>query len=91
MKDAILRKTRESGNGGSACDTAHVAIEFTHPVLERRRPLPALALSADSALLTAVGNDQDFANVFEQQLELLARPELLWDLVHVSLGEDDVL
>jgi D-sedoheptulose 7-phosphate isomerase len=146
------------GNGGSACDAAHVAVEFVHPILERRRPLPALALSADAATLTAVGNDGDFASVFEHQLELLAHPydaalgistsgasanvnrglacarqkglltlgfagrdggrmldaaehvlvvkswsihrvqethtlllHLLWDLVHVALGEDDVL
>jgi D-sedoheptulose 7-phosphate isomerase len=63
------------GNGGSACDAAHVAVEFVHPVLERRPGLPALALSTDSATLTAVGNDADFACVFERQLELLARPE----------------
>jgi D-sedoheptulose 7-phosphate isomerase len=62
------------GNGGSACDAAHVAVEFIHPILERRRPLPALALSADSATLTAVGNDADFAGVFEAQLDLLADP-----------------
>jgi D-sedoheptulose 7-phosphate isomerase len=60
------------GNGGSACDAAHVAVEFVHPILERRRALPALALSVDPALLTAVGNDSDFASVFEAQLELLA-------------------
>ncbi len=59
------------GNGGSACDAAHVAVEFVHPVLERRRALPALALSADTATLTAVGNDDDFAHVFEQQIDLL--------------------
>jgi D-sedoheptulose 7-phosphate isomerase len=193
VKDAILRKARESadvklrfaeenaegieacvralaerfsaggrllvaGNGGSACDAAHVAVEFLHPILERRKALPAHALTADGALLTAVGNDSDFSRVFEQQIELLARPgdavlgistsgasanvnralacarrkglltigfagrdggrmvgvcdhafvvkswaihrvqethtlllHLLWDLVHVAMGEDDVL
>jgi D-sedoheptulose 7-phosphate isomerase len=193
VKDAILRKVREShevgdrfftenagpiercaralaerlsgggrlfvmGNGGSACDAAHVAVEFLHPIVEKRRALPAVALGADTALLTAVGNDDDFSRVFERQLAVLATPgdaalgistsgasanvlaglraarsrglltigfagrdggrlpdlcdhpfvvkawsihrvqethtvllHLLWDLVHVALGEDDVL
>jgi D-sedoheptulose 7-phosphate isomerase len=63
------------GNGGSACDAQHLAVEFVHPVVEKRRPLPAMALTTDAALLTAVGNDSDFSHVFVQQLELLARPE----------------
>jgi D-sedoheptulose 7-phosphate isomerase len=63
------------GNGGSSCDATHVAVEFVHPILERRRALPAIALNTDTAALTAIGNDGDFARVFEQQLDLLARPE----------------
>jgi D-sedoheptulose 7-phosphate isomerase len=109
MRDAILRKARESaatqqaffeenadrldacvralaerfhaggrlwtlGNGGSACDAAHVAVEFQHPVVEKRRPLPAACLASDAATLTAIGNDTDFARVFVEPLELLARP-----------------
>lgn len=61
------------GNGGSACDAAHVAVEFVHPIVEKRRALPAVALTTDAAVITAVGNDLDFANVFERQLEILAR------------------
>lgn len=146
------------GNGGSACDAAHVAVEFVHPIVEKRRALPAVSLASDTAVLTAVGNDADFAGVFERQLEVLARKgdvvlgistsgassnvlralararrermltigftgrdggrmpdvcdhcfvvkawsihrvqeahtlllHLLWDLVHVAMGEDDVL
>jgi len=109
MRDAILRKSRESadlqtrffeentgaleacvralaarfrsggrlltmGNGGSACDAAHVAVEFLHPIIEKRRPLPAFALTGDTATLTAIANDTDFARVFVDQLDLLARP-----------------
>jgi D-sedoheptulose 7-phosphate isomerase len=62
------------GNGGSACDAQHVAVEFQHPIVEKRRALPALALAADTALLTAVGNDADFSQVFARQIDLLARP-----------------
>lgn len=62
------------GNGGSACDALHVAVEFVHPIVEKRPPLAAMALCSDVALLTAVGNDQDFGLVFSKQLKLLARP-----------------
>ena len=62
------------GNGGSACDAQHVAVEFQHPIVEKRRALPAIALCTDAALLTAVGNDTDFSRVFTDQIELLARP-----------------
>jgi D-sedoheptulose 7-phosphate isomerase len=62
------------GNGGSSCDAAHVAVEFMHPIIEKRPALPAVTLATDSALLTAVGNDQDFALAFVQQLRMLGRP-----------------
>lgn len=62
------------GNGGSACDAQHVAVEFMHPIIEKRRPLPAAALTADCTLLSAIGNDTDFAHAFVEQLEILARP-----------------
>jgi D-sedoheptulose 7-phosphate isomerase len=146
------------GNGGSACDAAHVAVEFLHPIVEKRRALPAMALTADVSTLTAVGNDVDFTSVFQRQIEVLGQPNdavlgistsgssanvvralrlarscglltigfsgrdggrmmeacehcfvvrtwsihraqethmmllhLLWDLVHIAMGEDDVL
>ena len=109
MKEAILRKARESadvkeqffraeadriealvramaarfsrggrlyvmGNGGSATDAQHIALEFFHPIVEKRKALPAIALTADPALLTAISNDRDFAKVFADQLRVLARP-----------------
>jgi D-sedoheptulose 7-phosphate isomerase len=61
------------GNGGSACDAQHVAVEFMHPIFEKRAPLPALALGADAALLSAIGNDRDFSLAFAAQLRVLAR------------------
>jgi D-sedoheptulose 7-phosphate isomerase len=61
------------GNGGSACDAEHVAVEFVHPIVEKRGALPAHSL-VHAATLTAVGNDTDFSYVFADQLELLARP-----------------
>jgi D-sedoheptulose 7-phosphate isomerase len=62
------------GNGGSACDAQHLAVEFQHPIVEKRRALPAVALGTETALLTAIGNDTDFSRVFVTELELIARP-----------------
>jgi D-sedoheptulose 7-phosphate isomerase len=62
------------GNGGSACDAQHLAVEFLHPAIEKRAALPAVCLNLDTALLTAIGNDQDFALSFVDPLKLLARP-----------------
>jgi D-sedoheptulose 7-phosphate isomerase len=63
------------GNGGSSCDAHHLAVEFLHPIIEKRRPLPAQALGSSPALLTAIGNDGDFARAFVDELDLLAGPE----------------
>lgn len=62
------------GNGGSACDAQHLAVEFSHPIIEKRRALPAMSLSADPVTLTAIGNDTDFARVFADPLRLHGRP-----------------
>jgi len=62
------------GNGGSACDALHVAVEFKHPIIEKRRALPAEALVADIATLTAISNDIDFSRVFVNQLRLVSQP-----------------
>jgi len=50
----------------------HAAVEFQHPIVEKRRPLPAAALCADTALITAIANDGDFAGVFAAQLAVVA-------------------
>jgi D-sedoheptulose 7-phosphate isomerase len=61
------------GNGGSLCDALHVAVEFMHPILQKRPALPAVALATDPSITTAIGNDQDFALIFAQQLRTLAK------------------
>jgi D-sedoheptulose 7-phosphate isomerase len=62
------------GNGGSACDAEHLSVEFAYPVVEKRKPLPATVLGAQRALLTAVGNDEDFALAYTREFEVSARP-----------------
>lgn len=56
------------GNGGSACDAMHIAGEFVGRFVSDRRALPAIALSADSGIITAVGNDYGFEQVFSRQV-----------------------
>lgn len=56
------------GNGGSSADSAHIATEFTCRFMGDRRPYPAIALSADGGLLTAIGNDYAFQDVFSRQV-----------------------
>jgi D-sedoheptulose 7-phosphate isomerase len=62
-----------AGNGGSAADAQHLAAEFLSRYLVDRRPLPALALTTDTSVLTAVGNDYGFEHVFERQIRGLGR------------------
>lgn len=62
------------GNGGSAADAQHLAAEFVGRYLVERRPLPALALHANTSALTAIGNDYGYEQVFARPLEALARP-----------------
>jgi D-sedoheptulose 7-phosphate isomerase len=67
------------GNGGSAADAQHVAGEFVGRFRRERRALPAVALSADTSILTCIGNDYDYEQVFARQVEALVRPgDLLW-------------
>jgi D-sedoheptulose 7-phosphate isomerase len=62
------------GNGGSSCDAAHIAVEFQHPVTAGRPALPAINLADNTAMLTAVGNDVGFRNVFARQVIAQVRP-----------------
>ena len=56
------------GNGGSSCDAAHFTVEFLHPITAGRPALPAVNLCADLAMITAVGNDVGFDQIFARQL-----------------------
>jgi D-sedoheptulose 7-phosphate isomerase len=77
--DAMARALRGGskvlimGNGGSAADAQHIAGEFLSRLNFDRNPLPAIALTTDTSVLTAVGNDYGFERVFERQIRGLAR------------------
>ncbi|HEX9133473.1 MAG TPA: SIS domain-containing protein [Ktedonobacteraceae bacterium] len=63
------------GNGACATDAQHVSVEFVHPVIVGKRALPALALTNDSATLSALLAGGDAAMSFARQLKVLARPQ----------------
>ena len=68
------RKLLVCGNGGSATDAQHIAVEFMHPITVGRKALPAICLSNDMAMITAVANDVGFDDVFSRQIIALATP-----------------
>jgi len=63
-----------AGNGGSAADAQHLAAEFVSKLARDRKPLPAEALTTDSSILTAIGNDYGFELIFARQVEGKMRP-----------------
>lgn len=73
------------GNGGSAADAQHMATEYVVRYMRNRRAYPAIALTTDSSLLTATGNDFGFDHVFERQIEAIGKPgDLL--IIHSTSG-----
>ena len=62
------------GNGGSAAQAQHIAAEFVGTFRAERPPLPAVALTTDTSVMTAVGNDITFEAIFASQIEALGRP-----------------
>ena len=64
-----MGKTLIAGNGGSAADAQHMAGEFVSRFYFDRPPLPSIALTTDTSILTAIGNDYGYADVFVRQLD----------------------
>jgi len=58
-----------AGNGGSAADAQHLAAEFVSKLAVDRSPIPAEALTVDTSILTAIGNDYGYENIFSRQVE----------------------
>ena len=66
-------KLMVAGNGGSAADSQHLVAEFVSRLTVDRPALPAIALTTDTSILTAIGNDYSYENVFERQVEAIGR------------------
>ena len=76
LADTLRRggKLLTCGNGGSASDALHIAGEFTNRFLLERKPYAAIALTADVASMTAIGNDYTFDLVYAKQVQAIGRP-----------------
>jgi len=75
-----------AGNGGSAADAQHIAAEYVVRYGHNRRPLPAVALTTDTSLLTACANDLGYDEIFARQVDALARSgDVL--VLHSTSGE----
>ena len=85
--EAIIKSLKQNGriylcgNGGSAADAQHIAGELVGRFERERRPLPAVALTTDTSVITSISNDDSFKNVFARQVEALVREsDILWVL-----------
>lgn len=69
------------GCGGSAADAQHIAAEFINKFQSDRNPLPALALTTDSSVLTSIANDRDFNQIFSRQVKaLIKKGDMIWGI-----------
>jgi D-sedoheptulose 7-phosphate isomerase len=69
------------GNGGSAADAQHLAAEFVNRFVIERPPLPAIALTTDTSVITSIGNDYDFSEIFSKQIRAIGQPgDVAWGI-----------
>jgi D-sedoheptulose 7-phosphate isomerase len=85
------RKLMVAGNGGSAADAQHVAAEFVSRLVGDRPALRAIALTTDTSILTAVGNDYGFERLFARQIEALGQPGDVFLAISTSGNSPNVL
>lgn len=77
------------GNGGSAADAQHVAAEFINRFKMERPPLPCIALTTDTSIITSIGNDYSYDDIFEKQVSALAGPkDLVWGISTSGTSEN---
>jgi D-sedoheptulose 7-phosphate isomerase len=69
------------GNGGSAADAQHIAAEFVNRFMIERPPLPAIALTTDTSVITSIGNDYDFSEIFSKQIRAIGQQgDIAWGI-----------
>lgn len=83
IMDSLRRRNKILifGNGGSAADAQHIAAEFVNRFLSDRAPLPAIALTTDTSILTSISNDMGFSQIFARQIEALgSKGDIAWGI-----------
>lgn len=80
-----------AGNGGSAADAQHLAAEFVSRFEYDRPGLPSMSLSTDTSMITAIGNDYGYENLFKRQLEAQSRPGDIFVGITTSGNSKNVL
>ena len=69
------------GNGGSAADAQHIAAEFINRFVIERPPLPAISLTTDTSIITSIGNDYDFSEIFSKQIRAIGQSgDIAWGI-----------
>jgi len=79
------------GNGGSAADAQHLAGEFVNRMLIERPPLPAIALSTDTSVLTSISNDYEYRDIFSKQIKALGAKDDIALGISTSGGSPNVI
>jgi D-sedoheptulose 7-phosphate isomerase len=85
------RKLMLCGNGGSAADAQHIAAEFINRFVLERPPLPAMALTTDTSVITSIGNDYSFDDVFSKQVKALGMEGDVLLAISTSGNSENVL
>lgn len=85
------RKLMLCGNGGSAADSQHIAAEFVNRFQRERAPLPALALTTDTSIITSVANDEGYKYVFSKQITALGEKGDILIAISTSGKSENIL
>ncbi len=93
IKDALNKgnKVLICGNGGSAADSQHIAAEIVGRFKKERKGLPAIALTTDTSIITAIGNDYGFERIFERQVEALGKEGDVLIAISTSGNSENVI
>ncbi|RLB10292.1 MAG: phosphoheptose isomerase [Deltaproteobacteria bacterium] len=79
------------GNGGSAADAQHIAAEFVNRFILERTPLPAIALTTDTSIITSIANDYSFEHVFSKQIKAIGRSGDIMLAISTSGNSENVI
>lgn len=96
LKDSLASLDKKGkiifiGNGGSAAESQHFAAELVGKFLKSRRPIPSLALTTDTSIITSIGNDDDFKYIYSRQLEALCNKNDIVILLSTSGLSENIL